>query len=104
MTPRETAAQRRADEAAILAKPDCEYGMTGWCSQLHRHDKCYFSTPEGKTAVLAGTYGRGDDGHQWVCTCPCHENQGYPPCPHPDHAGVHQRPTADVHQVQLGLF
>jgi len=80
---RQTAAERRAAEAAILATPDCESGMAGWCSPLHRHERCYFSTTEGKAAVLAGTYGRGDSGHQWVCSCPCHESQGYPPCPTP---------------------
>ena len=85
-------------------RPACEYTMSGYCSQLRQHGRCYFGTPEGSAAVRAGTYGR-TDGHQWVCTCPCHVPQNFPPCPHPDHAGRHQRQVADVdHAVQLGLF
>ena len=85
-------------------KPACEYGMSGWCGQLRKHTRCYFTTAEGAAAARAGTYGRAD-GHQWICACPCHVPQSFPPCPHPDHAGHHERQVADVdHPIQLGLF
>jgi hypothetical protein len=54
--------------------PACEGGMSGWCGQLRKHRRCYFNHPDGITAVRARTYGMWD-GHQWVCTCPCHEVQ-----------------------------
>jgi hypothetical protein len=93
-----------AEVAEAWRKPACEYGMAGWCGQLSKHSRCYFSTPEGVAAVLGGTYGM-TDGHQWVCACPCHEAQNYPPCPHPNHGGEHQRWMAVVGRpVQLGLF
>ena len=32
------------------------------------------------TLATIGAYGRNDDGHRWICPCPCHEDQAYPPC------------------------
>jgi hypothetical protein len=84
--------------------PACESTMSGWCSQLRKHERCYFNHPDGIAAVRAGTYGMWE-GHQWVCTCPCHEIHNYPPCPHPDHHGQHERVAVAVdHDIQLGLF
>ena len=60
----------------------CLWGMPGWCS-TGRHHRCYFTTHA--QTIKAGTYGH-HDGHVWTCPCPCHAHQGYPPCPHPDHA------------------
>lgn len=82
----------------------CLPSMTGWCGQLHRHDRCYFNHPDEIAAVRARTYGMWD-GHQWVCSCPCYEIHNYPPCPHPDHHGTHQRLAAPVdHDIQQTLF
>ena len=64
--------------------------MTGWCGQLPKHTRCYFNHPDGIVAVRAGTYGERD-GHQWVCSCPCHALHAYPPCPHTGH---HKRVSA----------
>jgi hypothetical protein len=84
--------------------PSCEFTMSGWCGQLRKHAGCYFNHPDGIAAVRAGTYGMWE-GHQWVCTCPCHEIHNYPPCPHPDHHGQHERVSPEVdHDIQLGLF
>jgi hypothetical protein len=92
-----------AEDAGELP-PHCEGGMSGWCGQLRRHERCYFNHPDGIVAVLAGTYGMWR-GHQWVCTCPCHEVHDFPPCPHPDHAGQHERRSAEVdYDVQQALF
>ncbi len=78
--------------------------MTGWCGQRRQHERCYFSTEDGDQAARDGTYGM-TDGHQWICPCPCHEPQNFPPCPHPDHQGHHHRQAADVdHAIQYALF
>jgi hypothetical protein len=42
-----------------------------------------------------------------VCSCPCHEAHAFPPCPHPDQRGEHERHAADVdydYDVQQPLF
>ena len=85
--------------------PACEGGMSGWCGQLRKHRRCYFNHPDGITAaVRARTYGMWD-GHQWVCTCPCHEVHAFPPCPHRDHGGEHERVSAEVdYDLQQALF
>jgi hypothetical protein len=79
----------------------CRWGMPGWCA-TGRHPRCYFTTdPE---TFKTGTYGHRD-GHVWICPCPCHANQGYQPCPHPDHQ---DHPGADVtgpaRPIQINLF
>jgi hypothetical protein len=85
--------------------PACEWGMAGWCGQVRNHARCYFNHPDGIAAVRAGTYGRDDAGHQWVCPCPCHEAHSYPPCPSADHEAGHQRTLATLdHHVQQRLF
>jgi hypothetical protein len=75
--------------------------MSGWCT-TGRHHRCYFTTDPD--AVIAG-YGL-NDGHQWICACPCHDNQSFPICPHPDHAGQPScRLPADTRTpVQINLF
>lgn len=83
--------------------PACEYGMSGWCGQLGNHDRCFFSSADGGDAARAGHYGLSN-GHQWICSCPCHRDR-FPPCPHPDHHGTHIRRPAQVDRpIQLSLF
>jgi hypothetical protein len=78
--------------------------MSGWCGELRKHSRCYFKHLNGIAAVRAGTYGMWD-GHQWVCPCPCHEVHAFPPCPHPDHDGEHERVSVEVdYEVQQALF
>jgi hypothetical protein len=73
-------------------------------AQAAQHTRWYVTTPDGIAAVRAGTYGMSD-GHQWVCTCPCHEVHAFQPSPHPDHAGRHERVSADVYDdVQQALL
>jgi hypothetical protein len=67
------------------------------------HSRCYFNHPDGIAAVRAGTYGMRD-GHRWVCTSPCNEAHAFPPAPHPEHRGEHERHAADVdYDVQQPL-
>jgi hypothetical protein len=76
-------------------------GMSGYCGQLGDHGRCWFSI---QTPATLGTYGQRDDGHRWVCQCPCHEHQGYPPCPG-DHDQGHDTETSSAQaSVQLNLF
>ena len=49
---------------------------------MRKHTRCSFNHPDGTAAVRTGTYGMWD-GHQWVCTCACHEVNAFLPCPHP---------------------
>jgi hypothetical protein len=92
------------DEGTEVLRPACEGGMAGWCGQLRKHSRCYFNHPDGIAAVRARTYGMWA-GHQWVCSCPCHEVHAFPPCPHPDHDGRHQRRSDQVdYDVQQALF
>jgi len=67
-----TDADDQDDEGTEPLPPACEGGMSGWCGKLRKHSRCYFNHPDGIAAVRAGTYGMWD-GHQWVCTCPCHD-------------------------------
>ena len=79
----------------------CQWGMPGWCA-TGRHHRCYFTT--NAEAIKTGTYGH-HHGHVWVCPCPCHAHQGYPPCPHPDHAGRDGGRSVDsAAAVQMNLF
>src|SRR3954471_1300343 len=65
------------DDGTEPLPPACDGGMSGWCGQLRKHSRCYFNHPDGITTVKAGMYGMWD-GHQWVCTCPCHEIHAFP--------------------------
>jgi|1186.fasta_scaffold274111_2 hypothetical protein len=92
------------DDGTEPLPPACDGGMSGWCGQLRKHSRCYFNHPDGITTVKAGMYGMWD-GHQWVCTCPCHEIHAFPACPHPDHEGRDERKSAKVdYDVQQALF
>jgi hypothetical protein len=72
--------------------------MVGWCSS-GRHSKCWFSI---QTPDSIGGYGV-IDGHRWVCSCPCHQEQGYPACDG-DHAVLPRAFTRAVSAtVQLNL-
>jgi hypothetical protein len=33
------------DEGTEPLPPACEGGMSGWCGQLRKHSRCYFTTP-----------------------------------------------------------
>jgi len=69
--------------------------LSRWCGQLRKHARCYFNQPDGIAAVRAGIYGMWN-GHQWVSPCPCHDVHAFPPCPHPDRDGQHERRSTDV--------
>jgi hypothetical protein len=79
----------------------CQWGMPAWCS-TGRHHRCYFTT--NAEDIKGGTYGH-HDGHVWTCPCPCHLNQGYPACPHPDHHEVpHPVRSSAPTPTQMNLF
>jgi hypothetical protein len=81
----------------------CTRGMPGWCA-TSRHHRCYFTTDPD--TIKSGCYGHRNE-HVWICPCPCHAHNGYPPCPHPDHRND-SRPTAEqtptITPIQINLF
>jgi hypothetical protein len=83
--------------------------VPGWCG-TGRHHRCYVTTHVD--TIKTGSYGHRA-GHVWICLFTCHANQGYPPCPHPDHQQQdHLTPESSaaavehraVTHVQVNLF
>jgi len=76
----------------------------GWCSQLHRHDRCYFSTPEGKAVALAATYGTRRRRPRVGVHLPLPREPGLPALPQPRRPYERQVAANIDRQVQLNLF